>query len=165
MTVCIGQLHPHSHRTGSWWRHQMKTFSALLALGAGNSPVPVNSLHKGRWRGALMFSLICARINGWVNNRGADDLRRCRADYDAIVMFWVCEVGVECHYVFFLLIPFIVFNDVFTYILMSHNMIFIYVIFTSQIMLYLLRSGILHLYRRSLDTLYWCYIGIWCVYV
>ena len=23
----------------SWWRHQMETFSALLALGAGNSPV------------------------------------------------------------------------------------------------------------------------------
>ena len=25
----------------SWWRHQMETFSALLALCAGNSPVPV----------------------------------------------------------------------------------------------------------------------------
>ena len=24
----------------SWWRHQMETFSALLALRAGNSPVP-----------------------------------------------------------------------------------------------------------------------------
>ena len=24
---------------GSWWRHQMETFSALLALCAGNSPV------------------------------------------------------------------------------------------------------------------------------
>ena len=27
---------------------------------------PVNSPHKGQWRGALMFSLICAGINGWV---------------------------------------------------------------------------------------------------
>ena len=27
----------------SWWRHQMETFSALLAICAGNSPVPVNS--------------------------------------------------------------------------------------------------------------------------
>ena len=53
----------------AWWRHQMETFSALLALCAGNSPVPVNSPHNGQWRGALMFSLICARINGWVNNR------------------------------------------------------------------------------------------------
>ena len=25
---------------------------------------PVNSPHKGQWRGALMFTLICARING-----------------------------------------------------------------------------------------------------
>ena len=26
--------------TDSWWRHQMETFSALLAICAGNSPVP-----------------------------------------------------------------------------------------------------------------------------
>ena len=42
----------------SWWRHQMETFSALLAICAGNSP------HKDHWRGALMFSLMCAWING-----------------------------------------------------------------------------------------------------
>ena len=47
---------------------------------------PVNSPHKGQWRGALMFSLICARINGWVNNGEAGDLRRHRAHYDVIVM-------------------------------------------------------------------------------
>ena len=70
----------------SWWRHQMETFPASLALCAGNSPVPVNSPHKGQWRGALMFSLICARINGWVNNREAGDLRRHRAHYDVVVM-------------------------------------------------------------------------------
>ena len=29
----------------------------------------VNSPHKVQWREALMFSLICAWINGWVNNR------------------------------------------------------------------------------------------------
>ena len=71
----------------SWWRHQMETFSALLALCAGNSPVPVNSPHKGQWRGALMFSLICARINDWVNNREAGDLRRHRGHCDVNVMF------------------------------------------------------------------------------
>ena len=49
---------------------------------------PVNSPHKGQWRGALMFSLIYVWINDWVNNREAGDLRRCRAHYDAIVMFW-----------------------------------------------------------------------------
>ena len=46
----------------------------------------VNSPHKGQWRGALMFSLICARINGWVNNGEAGDLRRHRAHCDVIVM-------------------------------------------------------------------------------
>ena len=47
---------------------------------------PVNSLHKGQWRGALMFSLICVWINDWVNNREAGDLRRYCAHYDVIVM-------------------------------------------------------------------------------
>ena len=64
----------------------METLSALLALCAGNSPVPVNSPHKGQWGGALMFALICVWINGWVNNREAGDLRRNRAHYDVNVM-------------------------------------------------------------------------------
>ena len=42
--------------------------------------------HKGQWRGALMFSLICAWINDWVNNREAGDLRRHRGHYDVNVM-------------------------------------------------------------------------------
>ena len=69
-----------------WWRHQMETFSALLALCARNSPVPVNSPHKGQWRGTLMLSLICTRTNDWVNNCEAGDLRRNRGHYDVIVM-------------------------------------------------------------------------------
>ena len=45
---------------------------------------------KGHWGGALMFSLICAWINGWINNHEAGDLRRHRAHYDVIVMWeWV----------------------------------------------------------------------------
>ena len=47
---------------------------------------PVNSPHKGQWRGALVFSLICTWINGSVNNREAGDLRRYRAHCDVIVM-------------------------------------------------------------------------------
>ena len=37
-----GKLIHHSPDdfTWSWWRHQMETFSALLAICAGNSPVP-----------------------------------------------------------------------------------------------------------------------------
>ena len=64
----------------------MGPFSALLALCAGNSPVPVNSPHNGQWRGALMFSLICVWINDWVNNREAGDLRRHRGHYGVNVM-------------------------------------------------------------------------------
>ena len=52
---------------------------------------PLNSPHKGQWRGALIFSLISVWINDWVNNREAGDLRRYRAHYDVIVIhmrFW-----------------------------------------------------------------------------
>ena len=70
----------------AWWCHQMETFSGLLALCAGNSPVPMNSPHEGQWRGAFMFSLICVWINGWVNNREAGDSRRLRGHYDVNVM-------------------------------------------------------------------------------
>ena len=77
--VCVSKPVP-------WWRHQMETFSALLALCAGIHRSPVNSPHKGQWLGNFMFSLICAWINGWVNNHRAGDLRRHRADYDVTVM-------------------------------------------------------------------------------
>ena len=85
---------------GPWWRLQMKTFSALPALCAGNSPVPVNSPHIGQWRGALMFSLIYAWINDWENNREAGDLRHHRGHYDVIVMcpisrFHLTSTGIE----------------------------------------------------------------------
>ena len=70
----------------SWCRHQMETFSTLLTLYAGIHRSSVNSPHKRQWRGALMFSLIWAWINGWVNNRDAGDLRRHRAHYDVIVI-------------------------------------------------------------------------------
>ena len=39
---------------------------------------PVNSPHKGQWRGALIFS--------WVNNREAGDFKPHRAHYDVTVM-------------------------------------------------------------------------------
>ena len=47
---------------------------------------PVNSSHKGQWRGALMFSLICVWINAWVNSRDAGDLRRYHTHYEVTVM-------------------------------------------------------------------------------
>ena len=64
------------------WNH----FPRYWPFVRGNRWSPVNSPHKGQWRGALMFSLICAWITGWANNREAGDLRRHRAHYDAIVV-------------------------------------------------------------------------------
>ena len=71
-----------------WWRHQMETFSALLTFCAGNSPVTGEFPHKGQWRGALMFSLICAWSKSWANNGDASDLRRHRAHCDTIAIWW-----------------------------------------------------------------------------
>ena len=50
----------------------------------GNSPATFP--HKGQWQRVLMFSVICAWTNGWVNNRDASDLRRHRAHYGVIVI-------------------------------------------------------------------------------
>ena len=60
----------------------METFHALLAR--------VNFPHKGQWRGALVFSLICAWINASVNNREAGDLRRYRAHFGVTIMKGKC---------------------------------------------------------------------------
>ena len=64
------------------WKH----FPRYWPFVRGIHRWPVNSPHKGQWRGALMFSLICAWINGWVNNGEAGDLRRHRAHYYVNVM-------------------------------------------------------------------------------
>ena len=64
------------------WKH----FPRYWPFVRGIHRSPVNSPHKGQWRGALMFSLICIWINGWVNNREAGDLRRYRAHYDVTEM-------------------------------------------------------------------------------
>ena len=63
-----------------------KPFPRYWPFVRGIHRSPVNSLHKGQWRGALMFSLICFWINGWENNRKAGDLRRYRVHYGVIVM-------------------------------------------------------------------------------
>ena len=67
------------------WKH----FPRYWPFVRGIHRSPVNSPHKGQWRGALMFSLICVWINGWVNNHEAGDLRRYRVHYDVTVMYCV----------------------------------------------------------------------------
>ena len=71
-----------------------KRFPCRWLFVRGIHRSPVNSPHKGQWRGALMFSLICIWINGWINNREAGDLRRYRARYDVIVMALLGQVTI-----------------------------------------------------------------------
>ena len=70
----------------SWWRHQMETFSALLAICAGNSPVPGEFPAQRPVTWSFDFSFICVWTNDWLNDREAGDLRRNRAHYDVMVM-------------------------------------------------------------------------------
>ena len=63
-----------------------KLFPRYWPFVQGIHRSPVNSPHKGQWRGALIFTLICVWINGWVNNREAGDLSSYRAHYDVTVM-------------------------------------------------------------------------------
>ena len=58
---------------------------------------PVNSLHKGQWCRALMFSLICFWINDWVNNGEAGNLRRYRIHYEVIVTYSDSFHGCYCY--------------------------------------------------------------------
>ena len=74
----------HYHDDVIKWKH----FPRYLPFVWGIHRRSVNSLHKGHWCGALMFSLICVWINDWVNNREAGDLRRHRGHYDVTVMIF-----------------------------------------------------------------------------
>ena len=73
-----------------WWRHQMETFSALLALCAGNSPVigEFPSQRPVTRSSDIFFDL---RLNKRLNNLEAVDLRRHRAHYDVRVLH-LCSV-------------------------------------------------------------------------
>ena len=65
----------------------METFSALLAICAGNSPVtgefPAQRPVTQRFD---VFFFIYAWVKGWVNNQEAGDLRRHRAHYAVTMM-------------------------------------------------------------------------------
>ena len=68
------------------WKH----FPRYWPLVRGIHQSPVDS---PQWRGALMFSLICACITCWANNRDAGDLRRHRANHCLTVMDQVSTVN------------------------------------------------------------------------
>ena len=64
------------------WKH----FPRYLPFFRGIHRSPLNSPPKGKWRGVLIFSLICDWINSWVNNREDGDWRCHRAHYNVILM-------------------------------------------------------------------------------
>ena len=65
------------------WKH----FPRYWPFVRGSHLSLVDSPHKGQWCGALMFSLICAWINGWAKNRDTCDLRCHGAHYEITVMY------------------------------------------------------------------------------
>ena len=70
------------------WKHFRDT-GPLWGESIGHRLLP----HKGQWRGALMFSLICAWTKRFLNNRDAGDLRRNRAHYDVtVIIAWLLDL-------------------------------------------------------------------------
>ena len=82
-TLCYPEFHVN------FWQYddviKWKPFPRNWTFVRGIHRSPVNFPHKDQWRGALMFSMICVSINGWVSNRESGDLRRYRDQYDVSV--------------------------------------------------------------------------------
>ena len=68
----------------TWWRHQMETFSALLALCAGNSPVTVE--FPTQRTVARIFDIFFDLCLNERLSKQSGDLRRNRVLYDVTVM-------------------------------------------------------------------------------
>ena len=67
------------------WKH----FPRYWPFVGGIRRSPVNSPHKGQWRGALIFSLICAwkKNKHWVNTREAGDFLILSHQYHILPLF------------------------------------------------------------------------------
>ena len=69
------------------WKHIPRYWPFLRGIHGS----PVNSPHKGQWREALIFSLICVWIDDW----GAGDLRRHRSHVMSTHWGWVTHICVS----------------------------------------------------------------------
>ena len=79
------------------WKHFLRSWPFVSGIHRS----PVNSPHKGQWRGALMLSFIHAWTNGWAKHRDSGELRRHCAHYDATVMtftFYIDELHMATCY-------------------------------------------------------------------
>ena len=70
------------------WKH----FRRYWPFVKGIHLSPVDSRHKGQWRGALMFSLVGAWTKSWANPRDAADLRRHGTHYDVTVIVSIFDI-------------------------------------------------------------------------
>ena len=82
ITSMLGGARRSNHDDVIKWKH----FPRYWPFVRGIHRSPMNSPHKGQWRGAMMCLWSAPWINGWVNNRETGDLRRNRAHYDVTVM-------------------------------------------------------------------------------
>ena len=81
----------NSHEDVIKWKHFLRYWPFVRGIHRS----PVNSPHKGQWRGALMFSLICAWINGWVMPRSHTML----PPYGSVVygfLMWFLKIVRSC---------------------------------------------------------------------
>ena len=60
------------------WKHFLRYWTLCRVTGGFHS--------QGQWHGDLLFSLLCARTNGWSTNRDASYFRRHHDHYDVTVM-------------------------------------------------------------------------------
>ena len=75
-----------SHDDVIKWKHFPRHWSFVWGIHRS----PVNSLHKGQWRRALMLSLICVWTSGWLNNRGAGEWHHIES------LTWVTQDAGHC---------------------------------------------------------------------
>ena len=61
-SICSSTSKVQFHDDVIKWKHYPRNWPFVRGIHRS----PVNSPHKGQWRGALMFSLICVWIKDWV---------------------------------------------------------------------------------------------------
>ena len=70
----------------AWWRRQTEPICALLAICAGNSPVPGEFPAQRPVTRSFDIFFDLRLNNGWVNNRDAGELRPHPIRYDVTVL-------------------------------------------------------------------------------
>ena len=78
LTDCAGGTEACHHDDVMEWKH----FPRYWPFVQGIHRPPVNSPHKGQWRGTLMFSLICVSWCWWFETQSRSSWRHCNARMD-----------------------------------------------------------------------------------